>query len=181
MFQDGVIAQAVDEVVSQGVTYFSAAGNQARLSYDRPFVPGSNLPPGAFPGFPAFLGGTPHVFGGDVSGGIDFRQRIRVQEASSFLLVLQWDSPFLSVSGVGTQTDLDVYLLSINTGQIVRGVTTDNVSSGDPVEILSFSNVGPPADFEIVIVNHPGPESRAHQVRDLPARQLPTDPGVPDE
>jgi hypothetical protein len=32
-FQDGIIAQAVDQVVAQGAVYFSAAGNQARQSY----------------------------------------------------------------------------------------------------------------------------------------------------
>ncbi len=31
--QDGVVAQAVDEVTSQGVSYFSAAGNYGNSSY----------------------------------------------------------------------------------------------------------------------------------------------------
>src|SRR5262249_41943138 len=33
-FQDSIIAQAVDEVVSHGVAYFTAAGNEARQSYE---------------------------------------------------------------------------------------------------------------------------------------------------
>jgi subtilisin family serine protease len=37
MFQDGVIAQAVDDVVALGVVYFSAAGNEGRQSYEAPF------------------------------------------------------------------------------------------------------------------------------------------------
>ena len=40
MFQDGVIAQAVDNVKATGVAYFSAAGNQARQAYEHAFVPG---------------------------------------------------------------------------------------------------------------------------------------------
>jgi len=39
MFQDGAVAQAVDQVVAQGAVYFSAAGNQARVSYEGPFRP----------------------------------------------------------------------------------------------------------------------------------------------
>jgi hypothetical protein len=44
MFQDGIIAQAVDTVVNQGVAYFSAAGNEARnVSFP------AALPPVAIP------------------------------------------------------------------------------------------------------------------------------------
>ncbi len=37
MFEDGIIAQAVDDVYKDGVAYFSAAGNDARLSYESRF------------------------------------------------------------------------------------------------------------------------------------------------
>src|SRR5215472_8536612 len=33
-FQDGILAQAIDTVASQGVAYFSAAGNDGNLAYD---------------------------------------------------------------------------------------------------------------------------------------------------
>ena len=38
MFQDGIIAQAVDAVVAAGVPYFSSAGNEARAAYQAGFV-----------------------------------------------------------------------------------------------------------------------------------------------
>jgi hypothetical protein len=38
-YQDGVIAQAVDLVKARGVSYFSAAGNDGRQSYETPFRP----------------------------------------------------------------------------------------------------------------------------------------------
>ena len=50
MFQDGVIAQAVDNVKASGVAYFSSAGNQARHAYEHAFVPGQVFAPGAFGG-----------------------------------------------------------------------------------------------------------------------------------
>ena len=36
MFQDGIIAQAVDLVKARGISYFSAAGNDGRQSYGVP-------------------------------------------------------------------------------------------------------------------------------------------------
>ena len=41
MFQDGIVAQAVDAVVRQGAAYFSSAGNFARQSYESVFRPGA--------------------------------------------------------------------------------------------------------------------------------------------
>jgi hypothetical protein len=40
MFQDGIIAQAADEVSKQGAPYFSSAGNQLDNSYEAPFRDG---------------------------------------------------------------------------------------------------------------------------------------------
>lgn len=37
MFQDGIVAQAVDVVTNAGVSCFSSAGNNARASYEAPF------------------------------------------------------------------------------------------------------------------------------------------------
>ena len=71
MFQDGVIAQAVDNVKASGVAYFSAAGNQARQAYEHAFVPGQVFAPGAF-GASSFLGGTAHKFGGTAMQRISF-------------------------------------------------------------------------------------------------------------
>ena len=39
MFQDGIIAQAIDLVKARGVSSFSAAGNDSRRSYESPFRP----------------------------------------------------------------------------------------------------------------------------------------------
>ena len=44
MFQDGIIAQAVDVVKATGVSYFSAAGNNGRDSYEAPFDPSDSKP-----------------------------------------------------------------------------------------------------------------------------------------
>jgi hypothetical protein len=51
-FQDGIIAQAVNQVAKEGVAYFSSAGNQARDSYQKAFQPSGR----------GFLGGEAHNF-----------------------------------------------------------------------------------------------------------------------
>jgi len=40
MFQDGVIAQAVNQVVANGAIYFSSAGNEGHAGYEAPFING---------------------------------------------------------------------------------------------------------------------------------------------
>lgn len=62
-FQDGIIAQAVDYVKKNfNVSYFSAAGNQARDSYTSGFLNSGKLPP--LPaGFSLPGGATAHDFG----------------------------------------------------------------------------------------------------------------------
>lgn len=158
MFQDGIIAQAVDAVVAQGVAFFSAAGNDARRSYESAFRPGSTFASGAFPGAPYFFGGVAHNFA--PSGPADHFQRITISTGRTLAITFQWDSPFFSVSGPpGTLNDLDVYLFNAAGTQVVAGETFDNTvgnTGGDAVETLTFTNFGPTADFNLMIVKFAG-------------------------
>ncbi len=54
-YQDGVVAQAVDDVACKGVAYFSAAGNYGNQSYEGVFNPAPA---------PNGISGTAHNFGG---------------------------------------------------------------------------------------------------------------------
>jgi hypothetical protein len=159
MFQDGIIAQAVDNVVATGVAYFSAAGNDARNAYSSAFRPGVVLSPGAFPSAqnaPFFFGGTAHDF--DPGPGTDVFQRITLPNGAGFIMSLQWDSPAASVSpgAPGSPNDLDVYVLNAAGTQVVAGSVLDNIN-GDPIEVFSFVNTtGATADFNIMITNFKG-------------------------
>jgi Subtilase family/FG-GAP-like repeat len=158
MFQDGIIAQAVDSVVAGGVTYFSAAGNQARQSYQSVFRPGDFFPDGAFPsvfGAPSFLGGTAHNF--DSTSGKNHFQSMTIPGSATLRFSLQWDSPFFSVSGSpGTQNDLDIYLLDASATQVLAGSAFNNVG-GDAVELLGVRNNGTaPLTVNLMIVKHSG-------------------------
>ena len=158
-FQDGILAQAVNNVVATGVAYFSSAGNQSRDSYQSIFKAGRVFAQGDIPsaaGAPSFRGGTAHNF--DPGGGTDAFQRITLPAGAGFTMLFQWDSPMFSVSGApGSPNDLDVYVLNAAASQIVAGSRFNNLGN-DPIEGFSFTNTtGATADFNIMIVKFTGP------------------------
>jgi hypothetical protein len=164
MFQDGIVAQAVNQVVGGGAAFFSAAGNQGRFSYQSAFRPGTVFGQGAIgsaPGAPFFFGGTAHNF--NTGAGTDVFQRITLPNGGGFLLSFQWDSPMFSVSGGGgSPNDLDIYVLNAAATQVLAGSTIGNIiatgGTGDPLEVFSFvNNTGAAADFNILITNFAGP------------------------
>jgi subtilisin family serine protease len=133
MFQDGIAAQAVDQVVRGGVAYFTFAGNERRDSYQSPFRPS---------GIPITINGQPageaHDF--DPGPGVDIFQRITIPEGDNFAIVLQWDAPFFSVSGPpGAPNDLEVYLLNDPPTTELDRSDGPNIG-GDALEILIVDN-----------------------------------------
>jgi Subtilase family len=130
MFQDGVIAQAVDQVVSQGIPFFSSAGNQARNSWVAPtgFNP-VNISNKTFHQFGTDSNGSPITsLRISVSGDINQRDNQRV-------LVVQWDEAFASVSGPpGSRSDLD-FTLRIGSTTFIRNANNIGL---DPVEVFGF-------------------------------------------
>ncbi|MGF1521144.1 MAG: S8 family serine peptidase [Leptolyngbyaceae cyanobacterium] len=140
MFQDGVIAQAVDQAVAAGVTYFSAAGNKADQSYESVFR-GVNDPDLE----PSYLW---HDF--DPGAGVDTRQEFTLANNESIYLSFQWDQPFASAGGPGSASDLDIFILDKNDQTMVAG---DDFNVGaDAVEVISFTNTtGATATFDLLI------------------------------
>jgi hypothetical protein len=149
-FQDGVIAQAVDEVVTNNnVTYFSSAGNAGRSSYQSTYRNGGPLR------HPTYgLLGNPHDFGGG-----DIYQRITIPAGGQVIIGFQWDDPFASVSGgAGARTDMD--LLVYYNGMLIPFLSSANANiGGDPVEISGYSNTSnAPISIDLVLVKYEGPD-----------------------
>lgn len=152
MFQDGIVAQAVDQVFDRGVAYFSAAGNQARSSYESPYEPsGEHFYVQGWFGIEDR--GELHDFDpGD--NNIDFRQDITVPVGSTIIFSFQWDAPFGQ-----SENDLDIYLLDENCQYVLAESITDNIEGGDPVEILQFVNDGSFGErFALFIALYKGPQ-----------------------
>ena len=139
MFQDGVIAQAVDTVEGDRVAYFSSSGNDGRKSYESAFTPGNTFSAGAFgqgTGFaPPFMGGIAHDFGGG-----DVFQQVTLPADNTIKISFQWADPAASVcSGCpGAGTEMDVYILDNPPTVVLNGGAAVNVD-GDPVEIVSLN------------------------------------------
>lgn len=135
-FQDGVVAQAVDEVTAQGVSYFSAAGNFGSKSYTGVFNPTTA---------PAGMTGSAHNF----DGAGDIYQHVSLPPGT-YTIVLQWDDSIYSMGQYpGTRNDLDIYLVD-NSGNKLFGFNRKN-NWGDPIEVLPFTVKGN-AEANIMVV-----------------------------
>ncbi|MGF1492781.1 MAG: S8 family serine peptidase [Microcoleaceae cyanobacterium] len=150
-FQDGIIAQAIDEVVTnQGVAYFSAAGNRADQSYESTNFEGTPDSEGLFNDL------TFHDF--DPTDGVDTRQLITLSPGRT-LFSLQWDDPFYTLDGV--DTDLGVLLVEPGTSNVLVEADSLNVLTQTPLEVLDFINSNDtPIQVEVMIpiVDGPQPE-----------------------
>lgn len=140
-FQDGIVAQAVDNVVGIGVAYFSSAGNSARRSYESPFRSSG--------GFIVDPSSEAHDF--DPGPDVNVFQSVTIPAGATVKLSFQWDQPFFTVSGApGSANDLDIYLVDDPPTTILAASAGRN-AGGDPLEILVFTNPGPATAFNIVI------------------------------
>lgn len=129
-FMDGLVAQAAETAISNGTVIFSSAGNQASNSYEATFNTDGS---GITIGFLTYS--STHEF----SSG-DIYQQLSIPDGETITLVFQWDDPFASVTGsTGADADLDVYLINTSTSSSVAS-STDNNLSGDPVEIIQYTN-----------------------------------------
>ena len=143
MFQDGIVAQAVDSVKGMGVAYFSAAGNAARDSYEDSFRDSGVA--GYSPG------STRHDF--DAGTGTDSLQQVTIAGNTQIIIVLQWDDPYFSVSGSpGADTDMDIILYS-KQGVALAGGIANNIG-GDPVEIFGYTTPGGPSRQYRIAIDH---------------------------
>lgn len=133
MFQDGIVAQAVDDVKNNdGVAYFSAAGNLADQSWEEQFIgSGQDGPLGD-------SSGDLHRFGGSSTC-----QLITVPQGKTITFIFQWDEPYASagVSNPGSSSDLDIFVRDKVEGPIIVESEEPNVGN-DPIEILDFKNDG---------------------------------------
>ncbi|MDB5430608.1 MAG: outer rane adhesin like protein [Caulobacter sp.] len=122
-YQNGVIAQAVNTVTAQGVTYFSSAGNSGFEGYESVWHDGAI-------GGSQFFGDRMLAFG----PGQDYLTFTATGKSDVF--TLQWDQPAASAGGAGSASDVDFYLT--NAAGTVLASSESNNLGGDPVETITF-------------------------------------------
>jgi hypothetical protein len=144
-FQDGVVAQAVDKVVGQGVAYFSAAGNDGSDAYEN-----------TTPSFSTLSTTAPNS--GEYLLNFDNSRATKVTTLSIGIpvlaqgqlvaLVLQWDQPYVTGAqgSPGASSHLDLCVTGSGNDKIINlsgtavTCTGPNSTGADPVQILIVSN-----------------------------------------
>ena len=154
MFEDGIVAQAVNAVAASGVAYYSAAGNQGRQSYESGFVDSGEylclewLEPIGDCNYLYERVGRMHDF--DPGPAQHLFQSITIPYNATLTIALQWDEAF----GYA-RTDHDVVLLDATGSAWYEFGANDNVSTGEGWEVLQFTNdefLGPgTTEFTIAI------------------------------
>ena len=146
-FQDGLIAEAVDQVESYGVAYFSAAGNDGYLGYD-------NVAP-SFATAGAGVTAGEHLLNWDTTGtttNTALPVTIPSMIPGEFVaIVLEWDQPYVtgaaSSGGATSQFNLcaenvtgNDIITDDNLNTLSTGCTGVNALGSDPVQVLIVAN-----------------------------------------
>ncbi len=133
-YQDGPVAQAVSQVVSQGVSYFSSAGNDSNL----PLVTGYE---GAWKSGGKYLGGGETTTLMQFAPGQDY---LKVNLSGGEIFDLQWSNPGAAAGGKGATADLDFFLTNQD-GSVVYTLSNSGNIGGDPVEVIgAYDDAGNP-------------------------------------
>src|SRR5262249_46457753 len=135
MFQDGIVAQAVDAAAADGALFFSAAANAADAGMDQMYRDSDPRDERANPPTGVDL----HDFGAGQTS-----TAITIPAHCDLRATLQWNQPFSGTLGEGARTDLDLYLYSNPppAGRILvsdtstQGCAAGDGALGDPLEIV---------------------------------------------
>jgi len=137
-FQDGIIAQAVEQVVADGAVYFSSAGNSGNLNDGTAGVwEGDYADSGVGIIIPGMASGRLHDFGGgEVSN--------QLTRNAPFVVTLQWSDP----QG-GSANDYDLCVLDSTLTFVIECSTDIQAGTQNPFEIIGPSLAGE----RLVVIN----------------------------
>lgn len=146
-FQEGAIAQAVNNAKAAGVAYFASAGDSARQSYEAAFASAGNTCPASI--YTAGETGPCHDFGGGVVA-----HPVAVVPAGATLSVsLQWNESFAAAV-----SDIDLFLVNHAVGNALLAFSA-GVQNGTqpPREIATYkNNTAAPVSVDMSIVRFAG-------------------------
>jgi hypothetical protein len=150
-FQDGIVAQAVDAVVAQGVAYFSSAGNNSTLAYD------NSAPSFATPGTGQNLNEMLLNFN-QAGGAVSTTLPVSIPPlipGEFVAIVAEWDQPYLTgaPNGGGAKNQIDLCIEGAVGNDIINKLNPEpngNLAAGtcsggnalghDPVELMFVYN-----------------------------------------
>ena len=132
-FQPGLVTQAINTVTSQGVTYLSAAGNDADHGYLSNFRAATGTVTGVGTG--TFMNFNP--------SGTSLLLPITVNEANTSIN-FQFDQPWKTQEPMGSPgptSQVDFYVLNA-AGTIIASGTNNNVATGVPQQLVTVPTTG---------------------------------------
>ena len=118
VFEDGVLADAVDAAVSDGVTFVSAAGNSGQNTWVGAYVSGGGPD------------GTTHLW----DGSADTLLAVTVPAHRELIAILQWDDPLGA-----SDNDYDLYLYDQEGRELSSSIGPQD-GNDDPWEGFSYTN-----------------------------------------
>ena len=141
MFQDGIIAQAVAQAHANGAMYFSSAGNQTTSSWVGTNMTDSGVVFNWTGSATPANNGLFHLLDFDPSASVDFVQTVTQGGATTW--VFNWDQASLSAGGIGSASDLAIFLFldPAHPTTITNVVQTNNIG-GDALEAFSLNGGG---------------------------------------
>jgi len=147
-FQDGgVVQQAVENAVADGVSYFTAASNEGTDYVQQNFM-SMILAPQGLPG-----GVVVQNFGTQAAP--QPWTDVTVPKGGEIELDMQWDQPFASIGDSdGSDNSIGMALYN-NDGALVAITKTDDVG-GDPVQVLTYTNTSATTAFRLVVFANGG-------------------------
>jgi hypothetical protein len=141
MYQEGIIAQAVTAVAEAGVSYFSSAGNNGNEGLQQAWVDGGI----------ENIGGFDYTMMEFAPG----KNYLPITLADFEVIMLSWDEPGASAGGVGSASDLDLFLTNKSGSQVFAASAAFN-EDGDPMEGLGISG-GTGATYYLRVGLYSGP------------------------
>jgi hypothetical protein len=138
MFNDGLIAKSVDQVHNAGVTYASAAGNDANIAWTDKFRPVT-----------ATVGGTTGTFENfsTIPGARDVLQRFSLPAFGALVISFQWDAAFLEggspLANYQVPNDMQVLVTDGTTVNVLATFNTNNKNTDEAFEFVVFFNPNP--------------------------------------
>ena len=136
-FEDGPVSAAVKAAIEAGVSYHSAAGNEANVHLEQMYRPSPTT------SFHDFLGGP-----------VDNTNDVSVAPFGTLSCILQWNDPF----GAATN-DYDLLMLDANLNPIAQSANPQT-GAGDPLEAVAIFNPAPVSQIFKVAIRKAAGESR---------------------
>lgn len=149
VFQDDIIAQAVETVVADEVMYISSAGNSGNLNNGTAGVWEGDFSATALPAPLVGAGLAAHDFGGGDNGNT-------ITNDSPFLFTLQWADPL-----DGSNNDYDLFLLDPTLTMVLAASTNVQNGTQDPFEFID-SQASDDTNNRLVVVQFSGEDRFLH-------------------